>query len=30
MQSAFVNHTSIPSSVQEEDDDDNDDKPLHL
>lgn len=28
-QSAFVNHTSIPSSVQEEDDDDDDDdKPL--
>lgn len=27
-QSAFVNHASIPSSVQEEDDDDDDDKPL--
>ena len=27
-QSAFVNHASIPSSVQGEDDDDDDDKPL--
>ncbi len=27
-QSTFVNHASIPSSVQEEDDDDDDDKPL--